>query len=240
MKRHTSLERFEAKFVESGPLLEQAQVLRRKAFFNDSGKDEDAFDAFCIHIVIIDKETQKVVGTYRLLLGSVAEKNIGFYAETKFNIANIKKNCQGELLEMGRACVDEAYRRFPIINIMWQAIDSYVQAHNVQYVFGSSSVAKPSALKVGQLVKFFKENYYADSRFQVYPWEEAKYPYLKEASDFDEHTLWDAVPSLLRNYFKIGARVCGEPAWNKVFDTAIFFMMLNVKEMNNLYKDKVI
>jgi putative hemolysin len=123
------LEKFSIQNVTCGPLLEQALTLRKRIFFNALGKDEDAFDAVCNHLVAVDKETQKVIGTYRLLLDSVAKKNKGFYSETEFDLTNIKKNCKGELLELGRACVDPEYRKYPILPLIWGEIIKFIDKH---------------------------------------------------------------------------------------------------------------
>ena len=98
--------RFQIQFVKEGKLLKDAQSLRSRVFFAGLKEDEDRFDKYCDHIVALDTINNSVVGTYRLLLGSVAKKIGGFYSETEFDLKNLKKNCNGEILEMGRACVD--------------------------------------------------------------------------------------------------------------------------------------
>ena len=133
-------ENFEIEITTNSEFLKKAQTLRCKVFFKDQGTDVDEFDEFCDHLVAIEKNTQKVVGTYRLLLGSEASRGIGFYAERIFDMKNIKKNCQGQLLEMGRACVDESYRKHHIINLMWGKILAYFKENNIQYVFGSAGI----------------------------------------------------------------------------------------------------
>jgi putative hemolysin len=36
----------------------------------------------------------------------------------------------------------------------------------------------------------------------------------------------------------MGAFVCGEPVWDRKFDTADFFLMLDTIKMNPIYRDK--
>src|SRR5215813_14329239 len=54
------------------------------------GYDTDAYDAYCDHLIVKDTTSGEVVGTYRLLRGSQAERHIGFYSENEFDLSNLK------------------------------------------------------------------------------------------------------------------------------------------------------
>jgi L-ornithine Nalpha-acyltransferase len=56
-----------------------------------TGLDTDEIDSYCDHIMIVDASRHLVIGTYRLLLGSWAEKGIGYYAEREFEISDLKR-----------------------------------------------------------------------------------------------------------------------------------------------------
>jgi putative hemolysin len=234
-------DRLEVSFARDGNLLTEAQSLRHKVFFGSHGKDEDKFDKFCTHLVVLDRATRKAVGTYRLLLGSVAEENLGFYAEGEFNLRNIRRNCKGELLEMGRACVDESYRRFPVINLMWKEIISFIEKNNVAYVFGCASINEPSPEEIGNLLRYFKKHYCSPVKFRAYPLEDKGYPYVKNTDCLkpdEEKEILRLIPSLVYGYLRMGAFVCSEPVWDKEFNTADFFMLLDTSKMNAFYKSK--
>ena len=42
-------------------------------------------------------------------------------------------------------------------------------------------------------------------------------------------------PALLKGYLRIGAKVCGDPAWDPDFNTADFLTMLFLKDINSRY-----
>ena len=44
------------------------------------------------------------------------------------------------------------------------------------------------------------------------------------------------MPPLLKGYLRIGARICGEPAWDPDFNTADFPMLLSVDNMGARYR----
>ena len=238
MNQRETLDKFDVRIEVCGELVEKAFALRHKVFLKAAGRDEDKYDKFCTHVVVIDKETKAVVGTYRVLLRSVADKTEGFYAETKFDLTNIRKNCQGELLELGRACVDENYRKYPIINLVWKAIESYTKEHKVKYIFGASRINDPTPQRAGQVFRFFKENFYSDPKYRVYPLKGTAYPYSKELKDYNKITAMRMFSSLIKSYLKMGALVCGEPAINKPFDSVVFFMLLDFEKFNSAYKSK--
>jgi len=229
---------FKVLFVGNGQLLTKAQILRKRVFFGKQGQDSDKFDKFCQHLVVVEKKTGKVVGTYRVLSGQIAKKTVGFYSESEFDLSNIKKNCRGRLLEMGRACVDNAYRAHPVINLMWAKLLDYYKKNKIRYVFGCSSIADPSPRKVGALLKFFKKKYFAPREFRVRPLKEKRYPYSKDGAKLKETEILKFIPSLVKGYLRMGAYICSEPVWDKDFNTADFFMLLDIKKINNAYRKR--
>src|SRR5512142_374233 len=127
----------------------------------ERGLDSDDFDPFCDHLIVRDRASQAIVGTYRLLLGSQAKKNIGFYSEREFNLTKIK-SLEGELLELGRSCARKDFRDRALIPLMWEAIAQYVKDHRVRYLFGCGSLYTTDAAEVRQCFSLLKRRYYAD------------------------------------------------------------------------------
>ena len=150
------------KFASTPQELTQALQLRFEVFkiellgktnsSSDSCIEKDDFDSFCEHLIIIDTTKNQVVGTYRLLLDSVAEANNGFYSETKFNIQNVRQ-LEGKLLEVGRSCIHKNYRNQQILNLLWQGITQYAIKHHVQYIFGNASLMTDDPQRISQYLK---------------------------------------------------------------------------------------
>jgi len=227
---------FEVYFVKEGRLLEEAQRLRYKVFFGDNcgKKDVDSYDQFCEHLVVIDNVNNKVVGTYRLLLGKIAFQNIGFYSEQEFDLKNIKNNCGESVLEIGRVCVEPSYRRHKIITLLWRKVFLYAVNNNVRYIFGCASIPYQSIDTISEIFQLFKRKFFSPDRFRVYPKDE-KY-HLVERVELKEDIFFK-IPSLMREYLKMGAWVCGKPFWDDVFKTVDFFMLLDLKRLNSVYKN---
>jgi putative hemolysin len=183
-------------------------------------------------MVVIEKNSQRVVGTYRLLLRSTAKRQRGFYSETEFDLKSLKKNCRGEMLEMGRACVDPAFRKYPVVQMLWKEIILFAQRQKVKYILGCASFSDPTPENIGRVLKFFRKDYYAALPYRVKPLKEKRYPYDKTADYANARQLAPIIPSLIKGYLRMGSRVCGEPVWDRIFNTADFFMLLNMREMN--------
>ena len=56
----------------------------------------------------------------------------------------------GELMELGRSCVDLDYRTRPTMQLLWQAIAAYVYRYKIKVMFGCASL--PGADPADQLL----------------------------------------------------------------------------------------
>ncbi len=231
-------ERFEIILIEGEKLPDEVKYLRGLVFFGKNAKEEDEFDNFSYHLAVLDREKNKIIGSYRLLLGSDAKRCGRFYSETEFDITNIKKNCKGQVLEMSRACVLEEYRRFPIIKFMWKKIISFMIEHEVKYIFGCPSLEGVNPDSIGKIVAYFKANCFSGDNFRAYPLKEKICKYNNYAGNLNLKEVLNDLPSLIKGYLKMGALICSEPAFDGHFKTVDFFMMLDVDKMNISYRKK--
>lgn len=154
----------EVRLAKSATEIDAAQALRYRVFYEEmsarstpeiaaSRRDRDSFDEYCDHLLVIDKKrgvgADGVVGTYRLLRRGIAMQHGGFYTATEFDIGPLLA-FPGEILELGRSCVDLAYRTRPTMQLLWRGIASYVFHHDVKLMFGCASLpgTDPQAVAV--------------------------------------------------------------------------------------------
>ena len=71
--------------------------------------DTDGFDLFCEHLLVEEKLTRRIVGTYRMQTGSAAARNVGYYSAQEFNLDPYEPLRAG-ILELGRASIDCEHR----------------------------------------------------------------------------------------------------------------------------------
>ena len=239
---------FEVKITRDQSEVQEAQRLRFEVFNLEMkkglessyglGLDADEFDSLCDHLIVRDLSTRRVVGTYRLLLGSEARRRFGFYAEREFDLQNIKR-LDGELLELGRSCAHRDYRDKPLIQFMWQAIANYVKTHRVRYLFGCASFYTTDPGEVSEFHAFLKTRHYAPEKLRVHP--RPEHAFAKRVEEVEVNTnpsLFLRLPSLVKGYLRVGALVCGPPAVDGAFGTTDFFLLLDISRMEREYLNR--
>src|SRR6476646_7297741 len=91
-----------------------------------NGLDADPFDAVCDHLIVEDRTSGEVVGTYRLQGGEHAAANLGYYSEREFDFTPYE--CvRREMIELGRACVHKEHRNFNLLHLLWRGIARYAR-----------------------------------------------------------------------------------------------------------------
>lgn len=239
--------RFIIKTVEDTFELEKALNLRYDVFYKEALNkhslihiDADKYDLICDHLIIIDKEIDKVVGTYRFISSDFSEK---FYSETEFTMDNIK-NAKGIKLELGRACVDRRYRNGLAIALLWKGVSEYMKKVDAKYLFGCSSINTTNVVEISLIYKYIKELHLSSEEFRVTPkpkYKVKEIDYYLEAFDkfnINIKAIADFIPPLLKSYFKAGSVICGEPALDKKFKCADFFTLLDLDTISNSYDKK--
>ena len=183
---------------------------------------------------VLERASQQVVGTYRLLRQSVAARNLGFYSENEFDLENLKR-LPGEALELGRSCVAAEHRSFAVINLLWSAITHYATAHGVSRMFGCASLHAADAAGVQALYRHLSHQYLAPEKYRVTPLPECRVPQVED-NTCDEREVRRRIPPLLKGYLRAGAVVCGEPAFDAEFGTADVLVLLEMEKLTARYQ----
>lgn len=133
--------------------IEAAQHLRYKVFYEEFHavatpemrrlrRDFDEYDAIADHLIVVDEAivdpTERIVGTYRLIRRSAAERFGHFYTSNEFDIGLLTRS-DASLLEFGRSCVEAEYRTRPVLQLLWQGISEYMMDHDIDLMFGCAS-----------------------------------------------------------------------------------------------------
>ena len=231
------------KTAESHTELLKALKLRHRVFFEKTKKivklDSDKFDMIADHLLLIDKNSKEVVGTYRLI-GSNFSKE--FYTESEFFIDKIK-GIKDPILEMGRACIDSNHRNGIALSLLWRGISQYVYTGGYKYLFGCSSIFEIDIEKVAFIYMYLKSKYYL-SELEAYPKFNYKILSLKKYTEFLEYIepnyekASNYIPPLLEGYLKAGAKVCSEPALDKKFRCVDFVTILITENLTKTFEKK--
>jgi putative hemolysin len=189
-----------------------------------TGHDADPFDAVCDHLLVEERSTGNVVGTYRLQSGRMAAANRGYYSAQEFCFAPYER-IRGELIELGRACVHRSHRNLAVLGLLWKGIADYASHRGGRYLCGCSSITSldpaVGASAYGELCR----KYLVRPEFRTRPQPKYECPLAHLAEEAPK------IPKLLRAYLSIGARICGPPALDREFKTIDFLTLLDLETL---------
>jgi putative hemolysin len=187
------------------------------------GRDADPWDACADHVVVEHVESAAVVGTYRL---ATRERvgSLGFYAASEFNLGALPPAVLAQGVELGRACIDAAHRGRFVLALLWQAIGAYVVHSGKRFLFGCASVPAADLDAALRVAAALRASPGLRASFSLAP-----RPDYALASPIGERldASLDALPPLLARYLALGAKLCGEPAYDRAFGTLDFFVLLD-------------
>jgi len=231
--------RYSVALATSESEIQEAQALRYQVFGKEIGAqlapgsaamglDIDRFDAFCSHLLVRDNNSHEVVGTYRILAPDQALACGGYYSESEFDLARLHAIRPG-LVEVGRSCVHPAHRSGAVVSLLWSGLVSFMKSHRHRYLMGCASISMADGgHQAANLHKSLCHNHGAPAEWRVFP----RCPLPLAGLDA---ALVASVPPLLKGYLRVGAYICGEPAWDADFNTADLFLLLSMEKMNPRY-----
>src|SRR6201996_9679739 len=145
----TAQHRLQVSWARTDEELREAQRLRYRVFAEEmgarlsgpAGRDVDAFDAYCDHLLVRDLDTLKVVGTYRALPPHQAARIGRLYAESEFDVSRLT-HLRAEMVEVGRSCVHADYRSGAVIMSLWAGLAAYMKHNGFETMLGCAGVAR--------------------------------------------------------------------------------------------------
>ena len=223
-------------FARNPSEVAEAQRLRFKVFAEEMGAnisgqdglDKDGFDDYCDHLLIRDSRSNEVVGTYRILSPAMANEAGGYYSAGEFDLSRLQ-HLFGSTVEVGRACVHADYRNGGTITMLWAGLAKYMQANRYEYMIGCGSVGMADGGHMAaSLYHRLAQSYLAPAEYRVFP--RCPLPLAALSTDMEV-----TCPPLIKGYLRLGAYICGEPAWDPDFNSADMLVMLPLSRMNKRY-----
>jgi putative hemolysin len=234
---HAPADRYIAGFANSKRCIEAAQRLRFEVFnleLNEglassieSGLDRDRYDAQMTHLVLLERATHRVIGTYRMEAAGEAVRGGGLYSAEEYDLAPMAGYLD-EGVELSRACLAADHRNFRAMISLWLGIGAYMNAHGLRYLFGCCSLTTQERDDGWRALKTIRESGHLHPELWLRarpshtcgPPERERDPGLGPALK---------LPKLFRTYLKLGARVISEPAIDTAFGTVDFLIMMDGK-----------
>ena len=213
----------EARLARTDAEIDAAQALRYRVFYDEMNaeadartahtrRDVDAFDPYWDHLLVIDRERAhpegSIIGTYRINRRSEAEKHRGFYTVGEYDIAPLLA-MRGEIMELGRSCVDREYRNRATMGLLWRAIAAYVFHYDVELMFGCASLPGVDPDRLALPLSFLHREHLAPAalRPRALPRLHVAMNRLAPDEEIDPRAARLALPPLVKGYLRLGGFV---------------------------------
>lgn len=228
--------RYDARFAASAADVEAAQRLRHLAFVagtgaapRGDGRDADAFDAVCRHVLVEERRSGRLVACFRLLAlpdGGDIDRS---YAAQYYDLSALSA-FGGRMAEIGRFCIHPEVRDPDIVRVAWGALTRFVDAEGVEMLFGCSSFQGTDAQGYLDAFAMLKARHLAPKRWLP----RVKAPdvfrfarRLKAAPDARRALM--TMPPLLRSYLAMGGWVSDHAVVDRDLNTLHVFTGLEIR-----------
>ncbi len=191
-----------------------------------TGRDRDEFDAICHHLIVTERASGRIIGTYRLQTAAMARDHIGFYSDAEFDLSMLPAPVLGDSVELGRACVALEHRNTQVLFLLWKGLARYVAATDQRYLFGCCSLTSQDPAEGWAVMSVLEQ------RGQVHPeLRVASRPGFEcpPAGRFEGRV---KIPRLFRVYLRHGALVCSPPVIDRRFKTIDYLVIFDVTTLD--------
>jgi putative hemolysin len=219
--------------------LEEIYRLRYEVFFEELKahdllcdllrKDQDQFDAISDHLVVKDRQSNRVVGTYRMMpWNRLKSQGLSTYCAQEFDLTYFPGATSGQILELGRSCVHPQYRQGTVPLLLWGGLAQYIQINGFSGLLGCVSVYGVNDIQALKLAQYLQKTGNWAQGIQC----PARLPLPEIDSQKMESEILPSLPPLFKGYLNLGAKVCGGPVFDPSFGCHDFLVYLDMAQVN--------
>lgn len=231
----THAPQYRLRFATGGAALARAQALRARVFLDrDDGRDADAFDARCVHVLVEEGEGGALVACARALClpdGRAAARES--YSAQVYGLECLARH-GGAMVEIGRFCADPRHRDPDVLRLIWAGITALAERHGAGLLFGCASFAGTDPAPYRPAFAHLAARHLATGALaparrapEVFAYAEA----LRGTPPPDPRTALLALPPLLRGYLTLGSRVSDHAVIDRQMNTLHVLTLLDVDDI---------
>lgn len=236
-------DKYVVQLAETEKDMREAQSLRYRVFNLELGEglershenqlDEDKYDFQCDHLMVIERDSDEVVGTYRMQTYKAAQKHHGFYTADEFDLSVLADDILDQSVEVGRACIHKGHRNGRVLYLLWRGIAEYMKLTSSRYLFGCCSITSVDPEKGWITMDYLCQKGHVHNKYHI-----NTKPDFHCAETERNVKAWQEIklPQLFRLYLDMGAKVLSKPALDKEFKTIDYLMLLDVNELDERSK----
>jgi putative hemolysin len=252
----------EVRLAQGRKDIQRAQRLRYQVFYEEMSAtpsvvagmrrlDQDPYDAICDHLLVEDRSAEltqtdpwartrqpHVVGTYRVLRQEVAQRSLGFYTASEYEIAPLiaAKSPRYRFMELGRSCVLQPYRTKRSVELLWHGLWTYVREHRVDVMIGCASFEGTDPAAHEMALSFLHHTALAPPEWRCRAHDQLYVPMDRLAKEqVDTKAALKALPPLIKGYLRLGAFVGDGAVIDRQFGTIDVLIILPVENIDPRY-----
>lgn len=241
---------FEVRLAQTSAEIEAAQALRFRVFYEEMTahaspemqalrRDFDPFDDVCDHLLVLDRRRgegpEGIVGTYRLIRRAAAAKMGRFYSSAEYDIQKMI-DYPGEVLELGRSCIERDARNTATMQMLWRGIALYAYHYNIQVMFGCASLPGIDPEQHAQALSYLHHHHLAPAEIRVraLPSRYVNMDMLEPGS-YDPRKAMARVPPLIKGYLRLGGFVGDGAVIDHEFNSTDVFIIVKTELVTEKY-----
>lgn len=244
------LNSLQVRLAETSEEIEAAQALRYRVFYEEMSAaptpemkarrlDFDDFDPDCEHLLVFDLErnngTPAVVGTYRLMTRPAALRHGGFYTEQEYDVSPLHR-FPGGIVEVGRSCVDPAYRSRGVMQMLWRGFADYVRHNDLNILFGCASFPGTEPKEMGPQLSYLHHHHLAPQTLRPRALAHHYVPMdVLPPSEFDAQAILNELPPLIKGYLRLGGFVGDGAVVDHQFNTTDVCVIVKTDQLTEKY-----
>ncbi len=230
--------------------LDAVQALRYRIFYEEMGaapdaaaaasrRDRDEFDAVADHLMVVDHATgpgpEGVVATYRMIRQPAAALLGGFYSADEYDISAVT-GFPGQVLELGRSCVDPAYRGRSAMQLLWRGLAAYVFLNRIDLMFGCASLPGINPNAVATELSYLYYNHLAPPELRPRALAERYVDMRRVAPEaLDGRPALALLPPLIKGYLRLGGFVGDGAVIDHQFNTIDIAIVVKTDQVTEKY-----
>ncbi|WP_044283192.1 GNAT family N-acetyltransferase [Candidatus Endolissoclinum faulkneri] len=240
----------EVRLAQDVEEIDASQALRYRVFYEERSarpigdmgvlkRDFDAFDSIADHLLVLDHGKgsggKAVVGTYRLLRRSLLPSDREFYTAGEYDISKIL-SYPGQIMELGRSCVDLDHRNRPTMQLLWRGIAAYVFKHNIRLMFGCASLPGTIPDAVSADLSYLYHYHLAPDLLRVRALDHLNVNMNRVPVDrIDNKRALARLPPLIKGYLRLGGFVGEGAVIDRQFNTIDVCVIVQTSAVTNKY-----
>lgn len=228
------------KIAETAEELEQLLALRHQVFVLENPSFEirknsiqTDYDLTARHLIVVDEETHRVVGSYRLTASSWS---------THFECARVcvlkdYLKSPGVKLEAACACISNPHRTGLVIALLWKGLAEAIRLTHAKSVLGLTSLFNADWSVATLMHRYFRdeglrhEQYFSQPTFagqnKRFPQSLLEGPPLTSE---EKRKVQSELPPLCRSYLKAGATIASQPLYDENLNCFDFLTILDLEK----------